>query len=112
LGRELVVNRILLRLRAFTDTGDLLHADGIFTGGFESHTSFGPQDRPADHGMFDRELDKIDDIMVQFLLDLHSMKAQLVRVKGAATSWAALKDNELQDIHGKIDVLVARLQLK
>jgi hypothetical protein len=38
------------------------------------------------------------------------MKAQLVRVKSAATKPAALKVSELEDLHRNIDVLLARLQ--
>jgi hypothetical protein len=49
--------------------------------------------------------------MEQFLTDLHSMKAQLVRVKSAATNPATLKVSELEDIRRNIDVLLARLQL-
>ena len=56
-------------------------------------------------------MDKIDDHMDQFLTDLHSMKAQLIRFKSATTSPAALKVSELKDIHQNIDVLLARLQL-
>jgi len=49
--------------------------------------------------------------MDQFLANLHSMKAQLVRVKSAATNPATLKVSELEDIRRNIDVLLARLQL-
>jgi hypothetical protein len=42
--------------------------------------------------------------MDQFLTDLHAMKDQLIRVKGAATS-------DMGDIQQKIDVLLARLAL-
>ena len=45
-------------------------------------------------------MDKIDDKMDQFLTDLHSMKAQLVRVKSAPTSPAALKVSELEAFTG------------
>jgi hypothetical protein len=44
LWRELVVNRIVLRLRASTDTGDLLHSDRILIGGFEAYTPFRSDD--------------------------------------------------------------------
>ena len=44
LWRELVVNRIASRLRAFTDTDDLLHSNRISIGGFKSHTPLGSDD--------------------------------------------------------------------
>jgi len=53
---------------------------------------------------------KIDENMDQFLTDLLSMKAQLIRVKGAATSTAALKASEMEAIQRNIDVLLTRLQ--
>jgi hypothetical protein len=56
-------------------------------------------------------MEKIDENMDQFLTDLRSMKAQLIRCKSATTSPAALKVSELKDIHLNIDVLLARLQL-
>ena len=55
-------------------------------------------------------MDKIDDNMEQFLANLHSMKAQLLRVKGAATSTAAMKASDMAAIQRKIDVLLTRLQ--
>ncbi len=54
-------------------------------------------------------MDKIDDNMDQFLRDLHTMKGELIRVKGAATSTASLKSSDMEDIQQKIDVLLARL---
>jgi len=57
-----------------------------------------------------RIMKKIDENMDQFLTDLLSMKAQLIRVKGAATSTAALKASELEAIQRNIDVLLTRLQ--
>ena len=56
-------------------------------------------------------MNKIDENMDQFLADLHTMKSQLIRVKGAATSTAFLKASDTEDIRLKIDALVARLQL-
>ena len=56
-----------------------------------------------------RIMDKIDDNMDQFLRDLHTMKGELIRVKGAATSTASLKSSDMEDIQQKIDVLLARL---
>jgi len=54
-------------------------------------------------------MDKIDESMDQFLTDLHTMKDQLMRLKGAATSTASLKASDMEDIQQKIDVLLARL---
>lgn len=56
-------------------------------------------------------MDESERNMDQFLTDLHSIKAQLIRFKSATTSPAALKVSELKDIHLNIDVLLARLQL-
>lgn len=56
-------------------------------------------------------MNKIDKNMDQFLADLNTMKSQLIRVKGAATSTAFLKASDTEDIQLKIDALVARLQL-
>ncbi len=52
---------------------------------------------------------KTDENMDQFLRDLHTMKDQLVRVKGVATSAASLKTSDGEDIQQKIDVLLTRL---
>ena len=49
--------------------------------------------------------------MDQFLTDLHTMKDQLIRVKGATTSAAAIEASDMGDIQQKIDVLLARLAL-
>jgi hypothetical protein len=54
-------------------------------------------------------MDKIGEDMDQFLTDLHTMKDQLMRLKGAATSTASLKASDMEDIQQKIDVLLARL---
>ncbi|HEU0069512.1 MAG TPA: hypothetical protein VFQ26_09700 [Nitrospiraceae bacterium] len=55
-------------------------------------------------------MDKIDEGMDQFLLDLHTMKDQLIWVKGATMSPAAFKATDMEDIDQKIDVLLNRLQ--
>jgi len=54
-------------------------------------------------------MDKIGEDMDQFLTDLHTMKDQLMRLKGAATSTASLEASDMEDIQQKIDVLLARL---
>jgi len=56
-------------------------------------------------------MDKIDENMDQFLTDLHTLKSQHIRMKGASTSVASLKSSDMEDIRLKIDTLVARLQL-
>ena len=54
-------------------------------------------------------MDKIDDKTDQFLTELHTMKDQLTRVKGAATNTAAMEASDMGDIQQKLDVLLARL---
>ena len=54
-------------------------------------------------------MDKIDGNMDQFLRDLHTMKDELIRVKGAATSTASLKSSDMAAIQRNIDVLLTRL---
>ena len=56
-------------------------------------------------------MNKVDESMDQFLADLHTLKSQLMRVKGAAASTASLKASDTEDIRLKVDALVARLQL-
>jgi hypothetical protein len=56
-----------------------------------------------------RIMEKIDSNMDRFLTDLHTMKDQLIRVKGAATNAASLEASNMEDIQQKIDVLLARL---
>lgn len=56
-------------------------------------------------------MDKIDENMDQFPTDLQTMKSQLIRVKGAATSVESLKSSDMEDIELKMDRLVARLHM-
>jgi hypothetical protein len=56
-------------------------------------------------------MDKIDENTNQFLTDLQTMKTQLIRVKGAATSVESLKSSDMEDIELEMDTLVARLQM-
>lgn len=56
-------------------------------------------------------MDKIDENTTQFFTDLQTMKSQLIRVKGAATSVEALKSSDMEDIELEMDRLVARLQM-